>query len=172
MTSRFHRSSLPAAMALATLLGACGGSFRVVRRAPAAGELALAGDPDEAREQAEDYMRRQCPEGYDVLDEGEAVVGSRSTAYAPGYGRRSGFVNVTTSDIAEWRIRYRCKEALAPAATVPVPRPAPVAPASAPRRAPAAPREPAEATPPAPPPARSAPAPADSSPSSWGTFEG
>lgn len=165
MIPLFRRFYLPAALALAATLGACGGSFRVVRHAPNAGEVSLSGDVEEARAQAEDYMRRQCPEGHDVVDEGEAVVGSQSSTFVPAYGRRSGVVNTMTSDIAEWRIRYRCKDEPAPGVLVPVPRPAtaPVAPAPAPPEA--APTAPIKLAKPAAP----APSPATSAGSSWGT---
>jgi hypothetical protein len=177
MNDRFSSAPLPAALALAALLGGCGGSIRVVRSAPSTGEIALVGDDVEARERAEDYMRRHCPEGHDVLEEGEAVVGSHSSTYAPMYGRRPGVFDTTTSDVTEWRIRYRCKVAPAPSAVEPVPRPAAVPPAApstreAPtretpstREAPLERRAPPERRAPAPPAHR--PAPADSS--SWGT---
>jgi hypothetical protein len=143
-------------------LAACGGTIRVVRLTPASGELALVGSHDEAHAQAEAYMRRQCPYGYDVLEEGEGRTNIdpwSSPGFAPARGN-----GPTAFEQPEWRIRYQCRgrigEAPTPALTpvasaakAPVPS---VAPASPPLMAPTpVPTEP------------STPPPAPSASSSW-----
>jgi hypothetical protein len=85
-------------------------SIRVVKKMPDGGIVALQGDQGGARQKAEDYMHGQCPGGYDVVEEGEAVVGQESTA------RTSKTIigpvtSGTSQDVREWRITYKCKGA-------------------------------------------------------------
>jgi hypothetical protein len=72
---------------LATALAGCG-SIRVVSEAKTGGTIVLTGAQGAARSKAEDYMRKQCPGGYEVVEEGDTVG--------------------DTDDSREWRIAYRC----------------------------------------------------------------
>src|SRR5689334_21653007 len=71
VTSFFARS-------MAALTGC--GSIRVVQKTPTGGVVALLGSQDKAREKAAEYMSAQCPEGYRIVEESEAVVGTETTA--------------------------------------------------------------------------------------------
>jgi hypothetical protein len=64
------------------------GSYRVLSEAKGGGTVALEGSHDSAREKAESYMRLQCPGGYEVVEEGDAL--------SEAGGSR------------EWRLSYRC----------------------------------------------------------------
>ena len=100
------------ALTIAALgLAACG-NYRVVRRTPNGGEVALEGDQGKAREKAEEYMRGQCPSGYDVLEEGEAVVGQEMTGNTHEqkvFGLPVQTTSASTQDKREWRVKYQCK---------------------------------------------------------------
>ena len=92
--------------------GCIHGNYRVVKTVPSAGELALEGPQQEARTKAEGYMANRCPGGYDITEEGEAVIGQNSSSQS----RKGTFVivpttetNTTTTDKREWRIKYQCK---------------------------------------------------------------
>lgn len=106
--------SLCCLVGLAVALGGCG-SIRVVKKTQAGGEVALVGSQDKAREKAAEYMQAQCPSGYDVLEEGEAVVGSTMSGQQQNgigvFGRPTTTMNATTEDKREWRIKYQCKGA-------------------------------------------------------------
>jgi len=97
--------------AVANLTGC--GAIRVVRRTKAGGEIALEGLPEKARVKANDYMSAQCPSGFDILEEGEAVIGSESTASTTSgrslFGQPSLNSRSSTTDKTEWRIKYECK---------------------------------------------------------------
>ncbi len=85
--SRITILSFVAASALATLTGCS--SIRVVQKTPAGGTVALEGAEGGAREKADEYMRSQCPAGYEIVEEGEAVV----------------------TDTREWHITFKCRGA-------------------------------------------------------------
>lgn len=101
-------------------VGCIHGNYRVVKTVPSAGEVALEGPQEEARQKAEGYMASRCPSGYDIVEEGEAVVGQNSTSES----RRSTTALIipttrtetSTTDKREWRIKYQCKGAPAAAA--------------------------------------------------------
>jgi hypothetical protein len=88
-------------------------NIRVVEVHPGqSGVVALLGLRDGARTKAEAYMQTQCPGGYDIVGEGEAVVGSRSQGSATAVGGNGFAVGSSSSvsqNINEWRIQYRCK---------------------------------------------------------------
>ena len=109
-------------------LGLCILSFscatvRVVKAKPGKGgtialHKGIMGEP--AEEQADRIMSQQCPRGYRVIEEGEAVVGSEtnfngtSSSSKTGSSNRSNSVSEmsgssSTSDVTEWRITYKCK---------------------------------------------------------------
>jgi hypothetical protein len=97
------------------------GNYRVVKTVPNAGEVALVGPQEEAHQKAEGYIAGRCPSGFDILEEGEAVVGQTSSshtrAYGPGrFAAASEHTEASTTDKREWRIKYQCKGG-APAAS-------------------------------------------------------
>src|SRR5687767_12295702 len=94
-------------LAMAVSLVACGGSFRVVDVAPTGGELALQGEREQARAQAQSYISRHCPSGHDVLHDGLALIGTQPAQGVTPYGSRFGSPRV---DQIEWRVHYRCSE--------------------------------------------------------------
>ena len=71
-------------------LGGCS-SIRVVQEGKTGGTVALQGPHDGARGKAEEYMRTQCPRGWQIVEEGEALATD----------------NVTR----EWRNTYACNGA-------------------------------------------------------------
>jgi hypothetical protein len=111
---------------LASAVVACApqGSYREVKVAQGGGELALDGDRTLAHQKAEDYMKTKCQAGYTILEEGEATVGTDTTTSSSGGGVRAhGFTigkrnssQSSTRDATEWRVKYQCKDASAPAA--------------------------------------------------------
>jgi hypothetical protein len=109
--------SVGCVVSFAALVG-CGSSFRVVEKSSGAGVVAIPSAQDSAREQAEAYMKQQCPTGYDVQKEAEAVIGEETK----GKTQRAMFGGTnsasTTTQKTEWRIEYKCKDAsgAAPAA--------------------------------------------------------
>ncbi|MBX3228489.1 MAG: hypothetical protein KIT84_07545 [Labilithrix sp.] len=80
-------AKLTVLFAFLLLVSGCG-SIRVISEAKTGGTLALRGAHDAAREKAERYMREQCPDGFEVVEEGDTVG--------------------DTDDAREWRIAYRC----------------------------------------------------------------
>lgn len=74
------------AAALVAMTGC--GSVRVVQEAKTGGTLALEGAHEAARSKAEDHMRTQCPRGWQIVEEGEALN--------------------TDGTTREWRITYAC----------------------------------------------------------------
>jgi predicted component of type VI protein secretion system len=90
------------------LVGAGCSSIRVVKKMPDGGVVALQGAQDGAREKADEYMRSQCNGAYEVLEEGEAVIGSDTTVR-----QQQTFLGPATTarstDRSEWRITYKCK---------------------------------------------------------------
>ncbi len=115
------RSALSYSMISAVLLSSLGlggcGTYRVVRRTPNGGEVALQGTPGKAHEAADQYMASQCPSGYDIVEEGEAVIGSETQAQTTRdknvWGRPVQRTTESTTDKSEWRIKYQCKAASA-----------------------------------------------------------
>ena len=109
-----HSSSLAIAFLFATAALAGCSTYRVVRVTPHGGEVALVGSPDGAREKAQGYMAAQCPTGFDILEEGEAVIGEESTAQTTRghmFGVPTKTTTESTTEKREWRIKYQCKDA-------------------------------------------------------------
>jgi len=111
-------------------LGVGCGNIRVVRAGKHGGEIALVGDRAKALELARNEMARTCggPERYEVVEEGEAVVGTVSSQREESttqrgqtfFGRpavRTSTVGTTdTHQKTEWRLHYECKATPAPGA--------------------------------------------------------
>ncbi|MBK9070793.1 MAG: hypothetical protein IPL79_07320 [Myxococcales bacterium] len=134
-------SSLLLVLAIAALT-ACGAA-RTVSRTQYGGVIALEGDRAKAMEDAHRQMSSHCgPGNYDVISEGEAVVGSETVqdqATAVRDDRRGGATArsqtvTSTSDKVEWRVEYACRGAgaPAPAPAAAYPPPPPPAPNAAP----------------------------------------
>lgn len=104
--------AIASVLALSTIgLTGCG-TYRVVHRTAAGGEVALEGSEDKAREAASEYMASQCPYGFDVIEEGEAVVGSETTASTRKekvFGVPVSSTQSQTTDKREWRLKYQCR---------------------------------------------------------------
>jgi hypothetical protein len=136
------RLLLPAALLLVAAVGC--GSARLIHATPDGGVVAIPSNsnswPNYYREEAEKVMVKKCPNGYDIVEEGEVVVGKKATTselvdrsspanLPPGQGNVTSVSKVTTvSDQTEYRITFRSRE----------PRPTAVLP-SAPQAAPPAP---------------------------------
>ncbi|MBX3197813.1 MAG: hypothetical protein KF850_30760 [Labilithrix sp.] len=88
------QKSLGVVLAVLTLFAAGCGSYRVLSEAKTGGTVALEGAHDRARSKAESYMRAQCPGGFEIVEEGDAIA-------SDGASR-------------EWRISYVCAGASAP----------------------------------------------------------
>jgi hypothetical protein len=76
-------------VAAAALVAGCAGTIDVVHEAKNGGTVALHGPEHGAREKAGAHMRERCPDGYEIVEEGEA----------------------TEDGEREWRITYACKGA-------------------------------------------------------------
>ncbi len=72
---------------LLSIIAGCS-SIRVVQEGRTGGTIALQGPHEGARAKAEEHMRAQCPHGWQIIEEGEALATD----------------NVTR----EWRITYAC----------------------------------------------------------------
>jgi hypothetical protein len=104
----------------AVALVACSG-IRVVKASKAGGEIALIGNREEAMELAKTEMGKTCggPDKYEVIEEGEAVVGAVTNE--SGSANRNVFGGVSmhgqseTTQKTEWRVKYGCKGVAQPA---------------------------------------------------------
>ena len=108
-----HAATFTVLAASFASVGCIHGSYRVVKRTPNSGELALMGPQDEARFRATEYMASQCPAGYDIVEEGEAVIGQEGVAQTQrGVGFFGPTLNTQTSTVnkTEWRVKFQCKE--------------------------------------------------------------
>lgn len=105
---------LPLLTLVSMALPACGELTltREVRRTPSEGEIALMDPRDTAHQQAERLMAARCPKGYDIVEEGEAVVGQTTSADTTKHKGFFGPTQTTTAqseDRREWRVKYKCK---------------------------------------------------------------
>jgi hypothetical protein len=104
----------------AVALNGCSG-IRVVKLTEVGGEIALFGDRVDAMEKAVRTMTAHCgPEGYKVVEQGEAVVGQVATTQERGGEdtvRLNRQASVTTTsktttstvqDKTEWRVTFAC----------------------------------------------------------------
>jgi hypothetical protein len=95
----------------------CGGSYRVVEKTATGGTVALP-NAQTPRDNVEQYMKAQCPAGYDVQKESEQVIGETTNSSEKGeaHGTKHGIssssaTSSTTTQKTEWRIEYKCKDA-------------------------------------------------------------
>jgi hypothetical protein len=115
------RLLVPAALVLAAVTG-CGTTARIVHSSPEGGVVAIPSNsnywPLKYRDEAEKLMAQRCPNGYEIVQEGEVVVGKTATT-SENVDRRSPTnskykVEKTTtstthvvSDQTEYRITFR-----------------------------------------------------------------
>jgi hypothetical protein len=130
------RLAAPAAVLLIVAASGCGTSARLVQTTPDGGIVAIPkndnGWPYRYRETAEKLMAEKCPNGYEIVGEGEVVVGKRNTIGANNTMPSGSPIGTPgTQDKTEWRITFRAKPpAAALAGPLPTP-PGPPAPAVA-----------------------------------------
>lgn len=110
--SRLLLSACIALTASATV--GCGGA-RVVHRSQSSGVIALEGDRNKAMEQAHQLMAEHCGGPYQIMEEGEHVVGTNRAQSTESYVNEEGEVieerGEVTRDATEWRLRYTCGNA-------------------------------------------------------------
>ena len=78
---------------LLVVVSGCG-SVRVLSEAKTGGTVALEGAHGSARSKAEQYMRSQCPDGYEIKEEGDVFTEGGA--------------------LHEWRITYVCTGSSSP----------------------------------------------------------
>ena len=118
--------------ACAALLSACG-TARYVSRTQTGGVIALVGDRNKAMEAANQDMAMHCggPTSYQIVQEGEVVVGTTTTQQDHVHEHANGNTTVveetTTAPATEWHVTYQCAAAGAQVAPPPMapPQPAP-----------------------------------------------
>ena len=119
----------------ASMLLGCS-AIRVVHASKAGGEIALIGDREQAMEKARLEMANTCggPQTYDIVEEGETVIGTHTTESQQteaGHSWTGAPATRTTGSQdtvqkTEWRVKYACKGVAQPApAGAPAPAPAP-----------------------------------------------
>jgi hypothetical protein len=97
-----------ASLVVVSSVAGCG-SIRVVKKTPDGGIVALAGDQGEARKKADDYMTSQCGGPYEIVEEGEAVIGEVNSAESRPTGFGTVRTNGSSTQKTEWRLTFRCK---------------------------------------------------------------
>ncbi|MFO0664523.1 MAG: hypothetical protein U0174_11260 [Polyangiaceae bacterium] len=139
--ARVHARNVSFSVALMLSLGC--GFVREVRRTPTGGEVAIRGRTSGTEKEAADLMNARCGgAGYDVLEEGEVVVGQQTVTQSQGQGTvtqtRSGRITTvntysqgtsSTQNTTEWRILYQCKGSAPTATPAPAQGPAGTPPA-------------------------------------------
>ncbi len=105
-------------LSLSSLVTGCG-SIRVVKRTQDGGIVALAGSQSEARKKADEYMTGQCGGGYEIVEEGEAVIGEVSSAESRPTRYGTMQTQGSSTQKTEWRLTFRCKANAAPTAKTP-----------------------------------------------------
>ncbi|WP_437769655.1 hypothetical protein WMF27_07210 [Sorangium sp. So ce281] len=94
------------------------GEVRVVRRTKVGGELAILGDREVAMQKASQTMATTCggPESYEIVEEGETVVGEESVSESNERREKDFFgpkkrkqESTHTVQKTEWRVKYECK---------------------------------------------------------------
>lgn len=115
----FRISSFVSVSLLALSLVACS-SARIVHDTRTGGTVALRGPNDGAHEKAEALMKRKCPTGYSIVEQGEVPYGESSwSSSSYDSGRRRGgsaFTQTSTTQKTEWQIVFQCRGAQAAAA--------------------------------------------------------
>ena len=128
------------------LIAACG-SAQVVSQTQTGGVIRLQGDRGKAMEEARGIMGQHCGGQYEIVKQGETVIGSDTVRSDETYATEEGSVvnegGTSTRQATEWRVTYQC----AGAAPAPAPAPPPAPAAPAPPADPGAPAPPADPPP-------------------------
>lgn len=110
---------------LLVAVAGCGTSARLVQGDRDGGVVAIPSNsnswPNRYRDEADKLMAQKCPNGYDVVSEGEVVVGKTATSNESVDRRtpanKNGRIDQTTttmttsvSDKTEYRITFRARE--------------------------------------------------------------
>ena len=103
-----------AGVVVAALAAGCAPTARFVLIEKGGGAVAIQRNTPEYREKAAALMARQCPGGYDIVREEEAVTGETvSKEYNTEYDKFSEEVRTTeekrTRRSVEWRITFTCR---------------------------------------------------------------
>lgn len=102
---------LMSASLLCLALSACG-TARLVSRDQYGGIFALEGDRAKAMEDAQSQMAQLCRGPYQIVSEGEQVVGTDTAGESKTYVNKRGQVvergGQSTRDATEWRVQYQC----------------------------------------------------------------
>ena len=124
-TLRMQSTSIIVVALTMTFAQGCG-FVREVKRTQTGGEIAIRGRTDSTEKEAADLMHARCNGAYDIIEEGEVVVGQQTITSSQGQGtvvqhnRSSNQVTQlntynhgtsTTQNTTEWRILYQCKAA-------------------------------------------------------------
>jgi hypothetical protein len=100
------------------VVAACYPAPREVRRTAGGGEIAIYANVPDACEEANQIMAARCPNGFDIVEEGEAVIGAVASGHESGtltrygnssIGHYSGTSYQTVEDKREWRVLYQCR---------------------------------------------------------------
>jgi hypothetical protein len=107
---------------LCSFLLACG-SARLVHRTQTGGTIALQGDRNKAMENAHQMMQQHCQGPYQIVEEGEVVVGTDTQHGEESYVAEDGTLvqqgGSSTRQAKEWRVTYTCAAAAAPPPAAP-----------------------------------------------------
>lgn len=110
--------AIAAALIGSVALAACTpyGNARTVRETKTGGEIALEGQREIAQQKADAAMAAKCPSGFEVDEQGEAVVGSSSDSQTQAkratlFSAPGSNTQTQSRDVTEWRIKYHCKGA-------------------------------------------------------------
>jgi hypothetical protein len=97
---------------LLLVLAAGCGHARLVNRTQYGGTFALEGDRNKAMEDAHAQMSGHCRGPYNIVSEGENVVGTDSAQQNETYVAEDGTVvnqgGASTRQATEWRVQYQC----------------------------------------------------------------
>ena len=114
------RMLIPAALLLFAVTGC--GSARLIQSSPEGGVVAIPSNsnywPLHYRSEAEKLMAQRCPNGYDIVEEREVVVGKQSTTSevidrngSSSQSQQTTIDKITTvSDQTEYRITFRARD--------------------------------------------------------------
>jgi hypothetical protein len=107
---------------LVLALAACG-TARLISRDQTGGVIALDGDRGKAMEQASQMMTANCNGPYNIVSEGEQVIGTDTSqeqqTYVTKDGRMINSGDKSTRNATEWRVKYACGAAAPPVGSPP-----------------------------------------------------
>ena len=99
-------------LAACALIAASCASAKVVHRDLQGGTLALHGHERKAYEKAHEKMAYHCNGPYQIVEEGQVVVGEETVHVDETYEDEDGTIvhegATQTRDVTEWRVTYEC----------------------------------------------------------------